>query len=144
MKQIMGAALLGMMVATGAFAEGVTRKIAVHVNQSDPHVMNMALNNVQNMTQYYESQGDTAIIEIVTYGPGINMFISGKTPVKDRISAMSLEMDNITFSVCQNTITGMSKKLGEEIVVMSEATIVPSGAVRLIELQENDYAYLRP
>lgn len=144
MKQIMGAALLGMMVATGAFAEGVTRKIAVHVNQSDPHVMNMALNNVQNLTKYYESQGDTAIVEVVTYGPGINMLIPGNTPVKDRISVMALEMENITFSVCQTTLTRMSEKVGEQIVLMSEAKIVPSGAVRLIELQENDYAYLRP
>jgi hypothetical protein len=53
-------------------------------------------------------------------------------------------MDNITFSVCQTTLTRMSEKVGEQIVLMSEAKIVPSGAVRLIELQENDYAYLRP
>jgi intracellular sulfur oxidation DsrE/DsrF family protein len=144
MKQIMGAALLGALVTTGAFAEGVTHKVAVHVDQNDPHVMNMALNNVQNLTKYYESQGDTAIVEIVTYGPGINMLIPGNTPVKDRISVMALEMDNITFSVCQTTLTRMSEKVGEQIVLMSEAKIVPSGAVRLIELQENDYAYLRP
>jgi len=144
MKQIMGAALLGALVTTGAFAEGVTHKVAVHVDQNDPHVMNMALNNVQNLTKYYESQGDTAIVEIVTYGPGINMLIPGNTPVKDRISVMALEMDSITFSVCQTTLTRMSEKVGEQIVLMSEAKIVPSGAVRLIELQENDYAYLRP
>ena len=57
---------------------------------------------------------------------------------------MALEMDNITFSVCQTTLTRMSKKVGEQIVLMDEASVVPSGAVRLIELQENDYAYLRP
>lgn len=144
MKQILGTALMSAMLATGAVAEGVTHKVAVHVDQNDPHVMKMALNNVENLTKYYESQGDTALVEIVTYGPGINMLIPGNTPVKDRISVMALEMDNITFSVCQTTLTRMSKKVGEQIVLMDEASVVPSGAVRLIELQENDYAYLRP
>jgi intracellular sulfur oxidation DsrE/DsrF family protein len=144
MKHFIGTALLGAVLATGAMAEGMTHRVAVHVDENDPHVMNMALNNVENLTQYYESQGNTAIVEIVTYGPGINMLISGNSPVKSRISTMSLEMDNLTFSVCQTTLTRMGEKVGEKLVVMDEATIVPSGAVRLIELQENDYAYIRP
>jgi hypothetical protein len=39
---------------------------------------------------------------------------------------------------------GMAKKEGKEIELMSEARMVPSGVVRLIELQEDGYAYVRP
>ncbi|SPF79969.1 DsrE family protein [Pseudoprimorskyibacter insulae] len=133
------------VAATSAFAEGQTHRVAVHVDENDPQVMNMALNNVQNVRNYYDSQGDTVVIELVAYGPGLNMFVEGKSPVADRISAMSLEMgDSLTFAACGNTLRGMSKKAGHDVALMSEAVVTPSGVVRLIELQENGYAYVRP
>ena len=144
MKKLIGTTALAVMLATAAFAEGVVHRVAVHVDENDPQVMNMALNNVANVTSYYEAQGDTVIVELVAYGPGLNMYIPGKSPVADRISAMSLEMENLTFAACENTLKGMAKKAGHEITLMDEAKIVPSGVVRLIELQEQDYAYIRP
>lgn len=131
-------------LTTGALAEGQTHHVAVHVDENDAKVMNMALNNVQNVTSYYESQGDTVVVELVAYGPGLVMYIPGKSPVADRISAMSLEMENVSFAACGNTLRKMSEKAGKDVVLMSEATVVPSGVVRLIELQEQGYAYVRP
>ncbi|MEH6645641.1 DsrE family protein [Sulfitobacter sp.] len=144
MKNFVATTALAVMMATTAFAEGVVHRVAVHVDQNDPQVMNMALNNVANLTSYYESQGDTVMVEVVAYGPGLNMYVPGKSPVEDRISTMSLEMENLTFAACGNTLRNMSKKAGKDITLMDEATVVPSGVVRLIELQEKDYAYIRP
>jgi intracellular sulfur oxidation DsrE/DsrF family protein len=142
MKHLLTA--VALCAATSAFAEGQTHHVAVHVDQNDPQVMNMALNNVQNVAKYYESIGDEVVIEVVAYGPGLNMYVPGKSPVADRISTMSLELDNLTFAACGNTHRKMSEKAGKEVALMSEAGIVPSGVVRLIELQEQGYAYVRP
>ena len=49
-----------------AMAEGVTHKVAIHVDENDPQVMNMALNNAANVSAYYKSQGDDVVIEVVT------------------------------------------------------------------------------
>lgn len=145
MKKIMSAATVAILMATAALAEGVEHKVAIHVDENDPKVMNMALNNVQNVVKYYESQGDTVIVELVAYGPGLNMLVEGKSPVADRISAMSLALeDNLTFAACGNTHRKMSEKAGKEVPLLEEANIVPSGVVRLIELQENGFAYVRP
>jgi len=144
MKKTLTAAALAVAAAFPAFAEGVTHYVAVHVDENDPKVMNMALNNVQNLTNYYESQGDTVLVEVVAYGPGLNMYIPGKSPVADRISTMGLEMENLTFSACGNTHRKMSAKAGKDVEIMSEARIVPSGVVQLIALQEQGYAYVRP
>lgn len=144
MKHLITAAALSLAVASGAYAEGQTHHVAIHVNENDPQVMNIALNNAQNVANYYASKGDEVVIEMVAYGPGLNMFIPGKSPVEDRISAMSLEIDNISFSACGNTLAAMQKKAGHDIVLMSEATVTPSGVVRLIELQEQGYAYVKP
>ncbi|MEH6521767.1 DsrE family protein [Sulfitobacter sp.] len=142
--KIFGAAMIAAVLATGAWAEGVVHKVAIHVDENDPQVMNMALNNVANVTSYYEGQGDTVMIELVAYGPGLNMFVAEKSPVADRISAMSLLMENLSFAACGNTLNAMEKKAGKKVALMDEATVVPSGVVRLIELQENDFAYIRP
>lgn len=142
MKTILTAACLATVLTGAAIAE--THYVAVHVDQNDPKVMNMALNNVVNMTKYYEAKGEEIVVEVVAYGPGLNMFIAGKSPVEDRISTMSLEMDNLSFAACGNTHRKMSEKAGKDVPLMDEAKMVPSGVVRLIELQENDYSYIRP
>lgn len=127
-----------------SMAAGIEHHVAIHVDQSDPKVQNMALNNAVNIAKYYESQGDTVVIEMVAYGPGLTMLIPGKSKVGGRISKMSLELDNITFAACGNTHRKMSAKAGKNIKLMSEAVMTPSGVVRLIELQEKGYAYVRP
>ncbi|MBU0860355.1 MAG: DsrE family protein [Alphaproteobacteria bacterium] len=139
-------ALAGLLAITATFAmaEGVNHKVAVHVDENDPQVMNMALNNVGNLISYYAEQGDTVTVEVVTYGPGLMMLVEGESPVADRIAAMTLANDGLTFAACANTLAGMEKKAGHDIPLMSEATVVPSGVVQLITLQEDGYAYVRP
>lgn len=119
-------------------------KVVIHVDENDPATMNLALNNVANVKKYYDSKGEAVEIELVAYGPGLHMFRSDTSPVKDRLSMMALEMDNLTFSACGNTHRNMSKKAGKDIVLVEEANMVPSGVVQLIELQEQGYAYIRP
>ena len=138
------AGLIATLIATAALAEGMTHKIAVHVDQNDPAIMNIALNNIENLTAYYKEKGDDVIVELVAHGPGLNMFVAGKSPVADRIETMALAMDHMTFSACGNTHRNMSKKAGKEIPLLSEAGIVPSGVVRLVELQEDGYSYVKP
>lgn len=127
-----------------AQAEGVMHRVAIHVDENDPQLMNMALNNAQNVAAYYASVGDEVEIELVAYGPGLNMFVEGKSPVADRLSAMTLELPQLTLSACGNTHEAMKKKAGGDVPLLSDVGIVPSGVVRLIELQEQGFAYIRP
>lgn len=129
--------------AQTALAEGVHHKVAVHVDENDPQVMNMALNNVTNLVRHYEGAGDTVTVELVTYGPGLKM-LTADSPVADRIASMSLEIDELSFAACANTMAGMEKKTGQKPALLDEAEIVPSGIVRLVELQEDGFAYVRP
>ena len=147
MRQVMtliASGLIALALGTAAMAQGKTHKIAVHVNQNDPAVMNIALNNIENVKSYYEEKGDKVIVELVAYGPGLNMFVVGKSPVADRVKTMALAIDGLTFTACGNTHRKMSEKAGKEIPLMSEAGVVPSGVVRLVELQEEGYSYVKP
>ncbi len=125
-------------------AEEVVHKVAIHVDEADPKKMNMALNNVKNVRKYYDSVGEKVIIELVAYGPGLHMLRADTSPVASRIATMSLEIDNLVFSACGNTHKAMTKKAGKKVELISEATMVPSGVVQLIALQEQGYKYVRP
>jgi intracellular sulfur oxidation DsrE/DsrF family protein len=125
-------------------AEMKAHKVAIHVDEADPKKLNMALNNVANVRKYYDAKGEKVIIEVVAYGPGLHMLRADTSPVADRIAKMSLEIDNLQFSACGNTHRVMSKKAGKKIELISEATMVPSGVVQLIALQEDGYSYVRP
>jgi len=149
MKKLVPLVLIAFFTAGTLFntliaADPAMHKVAIHVDENDPARMNMALNNVANVNKYYESIGESVEIELVAYGPGLHMFRTDTSPVKDRISVLSLELENLTFSACGNTHTAMQKKAGKDIVLMDEANVVPSGVVQLIELQEKGYAYVRP
>ena len=137
----------GLPGAGGVAAEGSKpHRVAIQVDQNDEAVMNMALNNAKNILEHYRERNEDAEVEIVTYGPGLNMLRDDKSPVKDRIKQM-LELSfpsKIAFSACNNTKQGMEKREGHPIPIIPQATIVPSGVVRLMELQEQGWSYLRP
>ena len=106
--------LTGLMTACITLsAWAADHQIAFHVDQNDPQIMNMTLNNVQNTVNYYEEQGDTVTIEVVAYGPGLTMFVADKNPVADRIERMSLDIDQLAFKACGNKHKNMSKKAGK-------------------------------
>jgi hypothetical protein len=133
-------------VSPGPAAEGKTHHIAIQVDQNDPQVINMVLNNATNVIDYYRTRNEDVDIEIVAYGPGLHMLRADTSPVQDRIKQLK-DMafpGKIQFSACNHTKQGMEKTEGHAISIVPEATIVPSGVVRLMELQEQGFSYVRP
>lgn len=128
----------------GAIAQEAGPKVAIHVDEDNPATMNMALNNAVNIISHYQKEGRTAVVEIVTYGPGLAMLRSDVSPVASRISDMAMMHDTITFSACLNTVESIRQRTQKDVPLLEEAVTVPSGAVRLMELQYEGYAYLRP
>ncbi|MEZ5852475.1 MAG: DsrE family protein [Hyphomicrobiaceae bacterium] len=124
--------------------KGKLHKLAIQVDESKPEVMNLAINNAQNAITYFKSKGERIAVEIVAFGPGLHMLRQDTSPVKARIAELSLAEPAITFSACGNTHAKQSKAENKKISLITEAHVVPSGVVRLMELQSKGYAYLRP
>jgi intracellular sulfur oxidation DsrE/DsrF family protein len=126
--------------------DGKPHRIAIQVDQNDPQVMNLALNNATNVIEYYRAKNEDVDVDIVTYGPGLHMLRTDTSPVQDRIKRLKdlAFPGKIQFSACNNTKQGMEKAEGHAIAILPEATIVPSGVIRLMELQEQGWSYVRP
>ncbi len=106
--------------------------------------MNLALNNPENLKTINEQSGDTEQIEIVAYGPGLNMVRSDTSPVRDRLAALVGRPQPVTLSGCDNTLGRQSKQEGKEISLVPEAGLVPTGIGRIVQLQEQGWIYIRP
>jgi uncharacterized protein len=119
-------------------------RLILQVNTSDPATMNLALNNATNVEQYYKSVGEKVEIEVVTFGPGLHMLREDTSPVKERIKTIAEKMPSISFKACGNTKENMTKVEEKEIPIIAQATVVKSGVVRVMELQEQGWSYLRP
>ena len=142
---VVAAGLLLAFTSIGSAAEQ-RHRIAIQVDQNDPQVMNLALNNATNVVEYYRSKNEEVDVDIVAYGPGLHMLREDTSPVKDRIKRLKEFSfpSNLRLSACNNTKQAMEKREGHAITIIPQATLVPSGVVRLMELEEQGWSYIRP
>ena len=132
---VCGSALWG----ANLLADDVANKVVIQVSTDDERTQKIALNNAVNIQKSLGA--DEVKIEIVAYGPGLGiMTLAGKQ--SQRVADLALQ--DITFSACNNTIKKITKKKGAAPKLVEGVTIVGSGAVRIIELQQQGYAYIRP
>lgn len=121
-----------------------THRLVLQVNSNDPATMNLALNNASNVEQTYRERGEKVEIEIVAFGPGLHMLRDDTSPVKERLKSIAGRSSAISFKACDNTRENMGKAEAKTIPLVAEATPVKSGVVRLMELQEQGWSYIRP
>ena len=122
---------LALPVAQAAGGHG----IVIQVSDNDPAKWNLALNNANNLLQGLKEK---TTIEIVAYGPGLNMLKKG-SKVAPRLEEAA--MHGIELKACQNT---MRAQHVTEKDIDSHAGYVPSGVVEITQRQGEGWAYLRP
>ncbi len=128
-----------LMAAQPASAADEVHKLVIQVSTDDVRTQNIAMNNAVNLQKALGQ--DNIIIEIVAYGPGLSM-LTPKSAASKRVP--SLAMQDITFSACGNTKAKMEHKSGKQVQLVEGVRIVPAGVLRIMELQEQGYAYVRP
>lgn len=147
LQSILVSLALALCAAPGVAAEKpASHHIVIQVSQNDPERMDLALKNTVNAIKYYTGKGESIAVEIVAYGPGLNMLREDTSPVHDRIKDLKASKigSDIQFSACHNTQMAMEKQEGHPIKIIPEATVVPAGVVRLTQLQEQGWSYIRP
>lgn len=116
-----------------------TAHYVFQVSQGDPERWNLAMGNATNLQKYYGI--DKVEIVIVAYGPGLRMLLKD-SPVAERVRSLAIE--GIEFDACGNTLDGMAHQLGHRPAVNPAAKVVPAGVVRIGELQQKGYIYVKP
>ena len=145
MKKILSLFLLMLVFTTShpllaadekPFAE---KKVVLQISDNDPSKQTLVLNVASNLIKAYGP--DKVDVEIVAFGPGLRLMFNDNHN-KGRISGL---VDNgVRFAACNNTMKKMSKKLGHEPEMNTNATIVPAGVVRIIDLVSDGYVMVKP
>lgn len=136
------AGLLALLLLTLGFAAAPVvhaadkQGVVIQVSDNDPAKWNLALNNAKNIQK--DLGKDNVDIEIVAYGPGINM-LKKDSEVGPRLDEVTL--GGVAVSACQNTMK--AQKLSEKDMHASVA-YVPAGVIEIIKKQKAGWAYIRP
>ena len=126
-------------IVNTASADGAKHKLVIQVSTDDPRTQKIAMNNAVNLQKLYGL--DDVDIEIVAYGPGLKM-LTQKSEYAARVK--SLAVQDIKFSACMNTMNKIKKKTGHLPKLTEGVGTVKAGVARILELQEQGYAYIRP
>jgi intracellular sulfur oxidation DsrE/DsrF family protein len=129
---------LGQQAATVATAPNPAAKYRVvfQVSDNDPAKWNLALNNARNVQKDLGKQN--VEIEIVAYGPGLNM-LRAESAVADRVNG-ALD-DGVAVVACDNTMRNMHLTNADLIGGIGH---VDAGVVELMMKQRAGWAYIRP
>ena len=119
--------------------EAKPHRLVIQVSTDDKRTQTIAMNNAVNLQKHFGPEN--VDIEIVAYGPGLGM-LTAKSDHATRVS--SLAMQDIQFSACGNTMKKVEKKSGKMPVLAEGVGTVDAGVVRIMELQDQGYAYIRP
>jgi len=132
-----------LLVATSALAlpayaqQASTRgRVVMQVSDNDPAKWNLALNNAKNIqTDLGAANVD---IEIVAYGPGINM-LKADSIVGNRVDEALAA--GVKVVACENTMR--NQKLARQDM-LPKVDYVMAGVVELMQKQQQGWAYIRP
>jgi intracellular sulfur oxidation DsrE/DsrF family protein len=133
--------LLVLLLSMTSFAQAdeVKNKLVIQVSTDDPRTQKIALNNAVNLQKLYGM--DNIVIEIVAYGPGLGL-LTKKSGQASRVESLALQ--DIHFSACGNTMKKVARKSGKMPVLLEGVNQVTAGVARIMELQQQGYAYIRP
>jgi intracellular sulfur oxidation DsrE/DsrF family protein len=118
------------------FAE---HRIALQLSDNDPGKQNLVISVAYNLLKFYDP--DKVAIEVVTFGPGIDLL---RPDNANRKLVESLVAQGVRFDVCLNTVDTIERETGKRPEFIPVATPVQVGVGQILALTENGYTLVRP
>ena len=115
-------------------------KAFFHLNEGDTKKAVAVLVNMQNFVDVVGWKNIEAL-ELVVHGPGLRPFLAKTIDPEVKGKIETLLTGGLKMGACQITMKRQNIKLEELIEGLPP---IPSGVVRVMELQEKGYAYIKP
>ena len=118
------------------FAE---HRVVLQLSDNDPKKQALVISVAYNLLKAYDP--DKVAIEVVTFGPGIDLL---RTDNANRKLVESLVAQGVRFDVCLNTVDTVERDTGKRPDIISAATPVQVGVGQILSLTENGYTLVKP
>jgi intracellular sulfur oxidation DsrE/DsrF family protein len=113
--------------------------LALQLSDNDPKKEALTLSVAYNLLKYYGP--DRIAIEVVTFGPGIDLLRAGNA---HRAEVDSLVSQGVQFDVCMNTVETIERETGKPVDLNPRAVKVEAGVAQILALTEKGFTLVRP
>lgn len=140
----------GLVIVGGLFSQGavteaqmpMTRdpghRVVFHLNSAEEQIQKGLLNNITNL---YEALGpDFLRVEVVAHGPGLSLLAKKGSRFAGEVARLKQQY-GVELTACSNTMKAQG--LTREDLLEQVDRTVPA-IVRLMELQEEGWSYIKP
>ena len=136
--------LLAQVRADGAHLKENPRKhrIVYHLDEAGLDKAKFVLGNIRNHVVGVGGWQNIESFELVVHGPALKLFVQSSIDPALKQTLEMLQEQGMTFGACGNTMKNFS--ITTEQLPRGSLVLPQGGVVRLMELQEHGYIYLRP
>ncbi|HEV2628477.1 MAG TPA: hypothetical protein VGV41_07515 [Pseudolabrys sp.] len=113
--------------------------LALQLSDNDPKKEALTISVAYNLLKYYGP--DRIAVEVVTFGPGIDLLRAGNA---HRAEVDSLVSQGVQFDVCMNTIETIERETGKPVDLNPHAVKVDAGVAQILALTEKGFTLVRP
>lgn len=114
--------------------------VLLQLSDADEAKQNAVLDVANNLIKHYGGP-DMVDIEIVAFGPGMQLLLAGN-PREERIA--SLVENGVRFVGCMNTVDTMERKNGTRPVLNEHTILVQTGVAHIVDRVRQGYILVRP
>ena len=113
--------------------------LALQLSDNDPKKEALTISVAYNLLKYYGP--DRIAIEVVTFGPGIDLLRAGNA---HRAEVDSLVSQGVQFDVCMNTVETIERETGKPVDLNPHAVKIDAGVAQILALTEKGFTLVRP
>ena len=136
--------LLAQVRADGAHLKENPRKhrIVYQLDEAGLDKAKFVVGNIRNHVSGVGGWQNIESLELVVHGPALKLFVQSSIDPALKQTLEMLQEQGMTFGACGNTMKNFS--ITTEQLPHGSLVLPQGGVVRLMELQEHGYIYLRP
>ena len=113
--------------------------LALQLSDNDPKKEALTISVAYNLLKYYGP--DRIAIEVVTFGPGIDLLRASNA---HRAEVDSLVSQGVQFDICMNTVETIERETGKPVDINPHAVKVAAGVAQILALTEKGFTLVRP
>ncbi len=136
------ASVIASLTAAHVAAQPKKHRIVYHLDDAPIEKALLALGNIDNNISGVGGREHIDAIELVVNGPALQNFTAERIDPRVKAALERLQADGLTFSACGNTMRAFH--ITADQLPKGTKVLTQGGVVRLMELQEQGYAYIKP
>jgi intracellular sulfur oxidation DsrE/DsrF family protein len=118
-------------------------RVVMHVNTVDTYLQNTLLEETENLLEAFEDTEQQVQVEIVAYGPGLNLLRRGTSAYADRIQSLQKRYTNLSFTACERSLKRIATLENTDVELLPHVQTAPSGLREIIKRQKEGWNYIR-